>query len=491
VCDPDGLCDTGTVTVTVNPVNDPPVAGDDSAATDGVVTIQVLANDTDPDGDELRVDIATDPANGSIVVNADGTITYTPDPAFEGVDTFTYTVCDTSDQCDTATVTVSVTQLGRITGTVWLDVDGDGLFDTDEFDLSNVQIDFVCAGADGTVGTADDMVLPPAFTGSPYLAVDVPPGYCQVTVDTSTLPAGLNPTFDVDGGLDATSLVFLNPGQTVSGIDFGFIDVNDPPMAVDDIIDTDEDTAATIPLLSNDSDPEGEPLTVDSVTQPANGTVVINADGTVTYTPDAEYSGVDTFTYTVCDAVDQCADATVTVTVSEVNDPPVVTTTEIIVTVGSSLPPLDSFDPETDGYTIDILSGNLPGGISMDASGAFSGTTSTTALLTLTVEACDDRGACEIYTIFIDVLPPILASPDGGNDVPATLARTGMDGDVLVVFAGILMTLGMAILLWSNRLKEGEEPAIPAPWKRGPGKARRAQRPAPGPVAPEPWMGGE
>jgi hypothetical protein len=93
--------------------NQPPVAGDDAATTDaGVpVTINVLANDSDPDGDTLTVTAATDPANGTAVVNADNTITYTPDAGFTGTDTFDYTVDDGNGGTDTATVTVTVNEV--------------------------------------------------------------------------------------------------------------------------------------------------------------------------------------------------------------------------------------------------------------------------------------------------------------------------------------------------------------------------------------------
>lgn len=79
-----------------------------------------------------------------------------------------------------------------------------------------------------------------------------------------------------------------------------------------------------IPVLANDVDPEGEDLTiVDSiVSQPNNGTVSILPDGTVTYTPDLLFTGVDTFVYRVCDSKNQCADAEVKVTVEEEAPPP-------------------------------------------------------------------------------------------------------------------------------------------------------------------------
>jgi len=100
-----------TVRITVTCVNDAPVANDDEASVleDSSVTIPVLGNDYDVDGDPLSVSIVSGPANGRATVNPDGTITYTPNPDFCGTDSFTYKACDPSGACDTATVTITVT----------------------------------------------------------------------------------------------------------------------------------------------------------------------------------------------------------------------------------------------------------------------------------------------------------------------------------------------------------------------------------------------
>lgn len=109
VRDPGGLTDTATVNVTVTPVNDAPDAVNDSVATkfQTAVTVPVLANDTDIDGDKLTVTGASSP-NGTVTVNADGTITFTPATGFSGAATITYTVSDGQGGTDTATVTVTV-----------------------------------------------------------------------------------------------------------------------------------------------------------------------------------------------------------------------------------------------------------------------------------------------------------------------------------------------------------------------------------------------
>jgi VCBS repeat-containing protein len=110
VSDGYGGNDTATVTITINGVNDPPVAVNDSATTneDTPVIIDVLDNDSDVDGDTLTVDSVTQGANGSVINNG-GNVTYTPALNFTGIDSFTYTINDGHGGTDTATVTVNVT----------------------------------------------------------------------------------------------------------------------------------------------------------------------------------------------------------------------------------------------------------------------------------------------------------------------------------------------------------------------------------------------
>jgi hypothetical protein len=107
---------------------------------------------------------------------------------------------------------------------------------------------------------------------------------------------------------------------------------NSPPTAVDDSATTNEDNPVRINVLANDTDPDGDTLTVSSVTLPSNGSAVLNADTTVTYTPTRDFNGIDTFTYTISDGNGETATAKVTVTVNAVNDAPTVE----VASVGSS-----------------------------------------------------------------------------------------------------------------------------------------------------------
>ncbi|MCP5017464.1 MAG: tandem-95 repeat protein, partial [Ketobacter sp.] len=116
ICDTEPLCDTATVSITVNLNNDPPVAVDDSANTpeDTGMTIDVASNDSDPDGNldptSANTACATCSAssNGSLINNNDGTFGYIPNPNFNGSDSFVYEICDTLGACDTASVSITI-----------------------------------------------------------------------------------------------------------------------------------------------------------------------------------------------------------------------------------------------------------------------------------------------------------------------------------------------------------------------------------------------
>jgi hypothetical protein len=109
----DGNGGTDTASVTFDVVNRSPIAGGDEAVTGRgeSVIIDVLQNDSDPDGGVVSVDSASDPSNGQVAINDDGTLTYTPNDEFTGKDAFNYTVSDSQGGTDTANVSVRVDKL--------------------------------------------------------------------------------------------------------------------------------------------------------------------------------------------------------------------------------------------------------------------------------------------------------------------------------------------------------------------------------------------
>jgi large repetitive protein len=202
-----------------------------------------------------------------------------------------------------------------------------------------------------------------------YSAAGLPPG---LVIDPVTGAISGTPSSDASqggptaNGIYSVTVTATDPsGASVDQV-FTFTIGNPAPVATDDVAVTDEDTAVTIPVLVNDSDVDGDPLTVTSATAP-NGTVVINADGTLTYTPNPNFNGTDTITYTISDGNGGTSSATVAVTVNPVNDPPVasddVLTTRFNEAVSGNV--LDN-DSDVDGDPLTVV-GFEVGGVTYTA----------------------------------------------------------------------------------------------------------------------------
>lgn len=269
---------TGTVTVTVNPVDDPTIAVDDAITTeeDTPVDIDVLTNDTDIDGANSPVASVTQGANGSVLINGNGTVKYTPNANFNGVDSFTYTNVDGN----TATVNVTVNSQADL-------IAGDDDAVTNEDDVLNASLtanDSTTSGGTLTYTRATD-----ASNGTVIVFQD---GTYTYTPNTNFNGAD-SFTYTVN---DADSVESLT--RTVN------ITVNPVPdlTANNDNFLTDVNEVLNDTVASNDSTTSGGILTFAKDLDPNNGVVTVNADGTFTYTPELDYSGVDSFSYTVNDA---------------------------------------------------------------------------------------------------------------------------------------------------------------------------------------------
>ncbi len=297
-----------TATVIVQPLgNTGPDAVDDSYSTneDTAKTVDapgVLANDTDPESDPLTVTGNTQPGHGTVTVNSNGSFTYTPAAGYNGTDTFTYTISDGYGGTDTATVTITVASVN------------DPPVATDDAYSTNEDTELTVA-APGVLGNDSDS------DGD------------ALTVSAHTEPSHGTLTQNSDGSLTYMPNANYNGSDgyqyTVSdgkgGTDTATVtitvnSVNDPPDAVEDTASTKEDTAVTVNVLANDTDPDGDTLTVIDHTDPTHGTVTLNTDGSFTYTPTTWFAGIDTFTYTIRDPAGATDTATVTITVTAVHN---------------------------------------------------------------------------------------------------------------------------------------------------------------------------
>jgi len=185
------------------------------------------------------------------------------------------------------------------------------------------------------------------------------------------------------------------------------------PVANDDSDTTDEDTPVVIDVLANDTDPEEDTLSVASVTQPSNGTVVNNGSD-VTYTPDENFNGVDTFAYTATDGTSSSNSATVTVTVNAINDAPVANddaySTEQNTPLSVAAPGVLDNDTDADGNPLTAMwvSGPSNGSLVLNADGSFTYTPNPTFVDSddsFTYVANDGTADSAVATVTVTVNP--------------------------------------------------------------------------------------
>ncbi|MDG2707911.1 tandem-95 repeat protein [Vibrio parahaemolyticus] len=437
-----GVSESTTVNVDVTPVNDAPVAKDDIATTqeDTAVTIDVLPNDSDVDGDKLSIQSATVPEAQGKVEIVDGKLVFTPAENFNGHAEITYTVTDgeltdeakvtvtvnpvndvptikvdavesiTEDAVSTDTVVASLTVRDTDTPedqlTVSLGNNSNGYFvlvgdevkltqagvdavNNDELNLKDLTISAsVSDGVNPTANDSDSLVvnrvndaptvenaiadqelsedfatytidLNDAFKDSDSALNFSVSGNSNVLVSIENGIATISPTADWNGSETLTFTATDPSGESTSQrVDFTVASVAD---IVADKATVVEDTPTIIKVLGNDTfEGDDKVVSLDTNNGPANGTVSINPDGSVTYTPNDNYHGTDSFTYIVTSG-GVSESTTVNVDVTPVNDAPVAKD-DIATTQEDTAVTIDvlSNDTDVDGDKLSIQSATVP-----------------------------------------------------------------------------------------------------------------------------------
>ncbi|SIQ11527.1 retention module-containing protein [Pseudacidovorax sp. RU35E] len=316
VSDGNGGTATSTVTVTVTPVNDAPTAPNTSVSTPEDTPVSGKVVGFDVDGDPLTFTKGSDPAHGTVTVNTDGSYTYTPAKDYNGGDSFTVTVNDGNGGTTTSTVTITVTPVN------------DPPVPSDP-PVTPPGQNFDPATGNYTIRTPEDTPVKGQVAATDVdgdtltFTKSSDPTHGTVTVNTDGTYT-YTPSKDYNGGDSFTVTVSDGKGGTAtSTVSVTVTPVNDAPIAVNDTVTTDEDVPVSIKVLSNDTDVDGDKLTIIGFTQPAHGTVTIGADGNPLYTPGLDYNGKDSFQYTISDGNGGTSTATVSITVGGVNDAPV------------------------------------------------------------------------------------------------------------------------------------------------------------------------
>ena len=469
-----------TFSFDVTPVNDAPTAGDDSASTTlpNPVIIDVLANNTDPEGDTLQIASVGTAANGTVTIvddNNDGVfeIQYTPDAGYSGNDTFTYDVNDGNGGLSTATVTVTVAP-----------------------DPSNTPPD-----------VQDDaiQVLENGIETFDVLANDSDPEFAPLKIiriggqdvalgDTVTLASGALVTLNLDSTLTYNPNGAFNPapaavvpdsftyevrdsgGNIVSGDVAVDVFGSEPPVVGDDLIEVLENETITFDALANDIDPEEDALTIvnvdgqdiiagQTINLSAGGLLTLNPNGTLTFDPNGDFNpasgdSIDfDIGYTVDDGAGNTASGSISIGVLA-NDPPTVTDDMASVYQSSTVafdPLANDSDPEGGtltlasvdgqalnvGETTTINSGaqvtlNADGTLTYDPNGAITPPTDGSIDDAFSYDVLDDAGNTVSGTITVAVLyndTPAFA----GNDTDQSF--TGGNGDDFIFGGGGIDTL--------------------------------------------------
>src|SRR5262245_12175979 len=296
----DGQADSNTATfaITVNAVNDAPVANNGSASTNEDTTFNGNATATDVDGDTLAFSLVAGPAPSPRKPDPNGSFTYTPFANYNGPDSFTFKANDGTVDSNTATFNLTVRAVNDAP------VANAGSTSTNE--------DTALAGSVSATDVDGDTLTYSLVAGPAH--------------GTLTLTANGSFTYTPAANYNGSdSFTFrANDGQADSNVateSITVIPVNDAPLAANGSAATNEDTALNGNATATDVD--GDTLAFSLVARPAHGTLTLNSNGSFTYTPAANYNGPDSFTFKANDGTVDSSTATFAITVNPVNDAPV------------------------------------------------------------------------------------------------------------------------------------------------------------------------
>ncbi|WP_305880423.1 retention module-containing protein [Pseudomonas citronellolis] len=408
---------SSTLDITVNSVNDLPVAENANKTTleDTPVSGQVVASDVDGDVLTYTLKPSSGPANGTLVLDAaTGHYTYTPNPNYNGDDSFTVVVSDGHNGTAESTVTLTVTAVNDVP------VTSDDSKTTAEDTAVSGQV--VASDVDGDALTYT--LKPSSGPANGTLVLDTATGHYTYTP---------NPNYNGD---DSFTVVIDDGhnGSTESTVTLTVTAVNDAPVTTDDSKTTAEDTAVSGQVVASDVDGDALTYTLKSGDEPKHGTLVLDAaTGHYTYTPNPNYNGSDSFTVVIDDGHNGTAESTVTLTVTPVNDAPVAandskTTGENSV-LSDQVPAASDIDSPVNpnGYALVSGLGAGNGILTFNANGSYvfnpgsdfdSLTPGESRQVSFTYTAKDSEGA-------VSTPATVTITVTGANDAP-----TGSDGTI-------------------------------------------------------------
>ncbi len=392
--------------------NNPPVAANDSYSVDQDNTLSVaapgvLGNDSDPDGNPLTAALVSPVSHGVMTLHGDGSFSYTPATGYAGGDSFTYKANDGAADSNPATVSITVNNMNDPPTAV---------NDTYNMDKDTT----LSVPTPGVMGNDSDP------DGNPITAVLVSGiGHGSLALNTNG-SFTYTPTAGYSGGDSFTYKA--NDGTADSNVATVSITVkatNQIPAAVNDSYETGKDTTLTVAapgVLGNDTDPDGDPLTAVLVAGVNHGSLTLNANGSLTYTPTAGYTGPDSFTYKANDGAADSNVATVAIMVNNrlpvAEDDAYNATKDIELIVAAPGVLANDSDADGDPLTAVMVTGVSHGALTLNANGSFSYTPTASYVGSdaFTYKANDGKGDSNIATVSITVAgPQATFGLDAGN----------------------------------------------------------------------------
>jgi DNA/RNA endonuclease G (NUC1) len=412
---------TSTVSVGITEVNDAPSAATDSKATQedtqlSFAASDLVSNDSAGPGNEggqtLTVSSVTGTVNthGTVSLNS-GQVVYTPAGNYNGPASFEYEVCDDGTtagapdpRCASGTVNVTVSAVNDNPDAV-----DDAASIAEDSGANSISVRTNDSDVD-----ADTLTVTAVTQGA----------HGSVTITGGGTAVSYTPAANFFGGDSFTYTISDgNGGTDTATVTVTVTNVEDAPDAVNDLSTIAEDSGANgIDVRANDTDLDGDTLTVTAVTQGAHGTAAITGGGTgVSYTPAANFFGSDSFTYTINDGQGGSDTATVNVTITNVNDAPVAIgesyVTNSNTTLNVAAPGVLSNDSDIDGPSLSaqLVSNVSHGTLSLQSNGSFSYTPSLDfeGSDSFTYQAYDGLAASNVVTVNItinDTVAPVLTS---------------------------------------------------------------------------------
>lgn len=390
--DPDGGTSDANVSITVNPVNDIPVAVDDNIILDedSNATFNVLGNDSDEDNDTLQVTAVTQPNNGNISYDANGSMTYIPNANFNGSDSVIYTVSDGTAETN-ATVNFTVLPQNDAPviapiGTITMDEDANATFvDLNITDVDDTNLTIYVSSSDPSKLAA---TLQNDGNGSYQIElVPQPNQYGNINVSVAA-----------DDGNATASLGFtvvINP-------------VNDAPEIVEDTFYAQANTTTQLDILANDTDVDGDNLSIVSCDANSSlGASVTTDHAIVTYNA-GDINGTDTFTCSVSDG-NVTVDELVTVNVST-NHAPRAGDAAITMIVGETISGnIGAEDPDGDPLDYNVTgmdNGSIFGSATtLDTNGNYTIEANATGHGVIYIDISDGKAVTSIQ-LDVDIISP-------------------------------------------------------------------------------------